>query len=229
MHALLFWQHFSFFLFEGYNITMTPGHLYIISAPSGAGKTSLVKALIEHNDNIMPSVSHTTRPRRSGEVDGVDYHFVSDSEFRAMLADNAFLEYAEVFDYFYGTSRYEVDSKRSKGIDVILEIDWQGARQIHALIPEAISIFILPPSLETLLERLNARGQDHQSVIERRMTAARKEMVHYDEYQYLIINDVFSDALDQLHCIVTSNRLKLKQQQHDHAALLHALIGEEVK
>ncbi len=211
------------------NSTLTgllPGHLYIISAPSGAGKTSLVKALIEHTDNIEPSVSHTTRPQRIGEVDGIDYHFISDAQFREMLADNDFIEYAEVFGHFYGTSRYEVESKRSKGIDVILEIDWQGARQLHSLIPGAISIFILPPSLETLLERLYARGQDNQNVIEQRMTAARKEMIHYDEYQYLIINDVFSEALDQLHCIVTAKRLTLKQQKYQHAALIHSLTGE---
>ncbi len=205
------------------------GHLYIISAPSGAGKTSLVKALLERTVNLEPSISHTTRARRNGEIEGIDYHFVSEFQFRHMLAENAFLEYAEVFDHLYGTAKNEVAQKRSQGIDIILEIDWQGARQLQLLIPESISIFILPPSLETLHDRLNSRGLDDEAVINRRMTAARNEMIHYDEYQYLIINDVFNDALDELHCIVTANHLQLQQQQQKHQTLLQSLMEQEFK
>lgn len=208
---------------------MNKGQLYIISAPSGAGKTSLVKALIEKVPNIMPAVSHTTRQCREGEVDGKDYHFIETAVFQEMIECGAFLEYADVFAHYYGTSRKEVESKRSQGIDVILEIDWQGARQIMELVPDAISIFILPPSMQCLHDRLKNRGLDDEDVIQRRMTAAQNEMVHYDEYQYLIINDVFSDALDQLRAIVISHKLSLENQLADHQNLIKELLGDTHK
>jgi len=205
------------------------GQLYIISAPSGAGKTSLVKALISKIHNILPAVSHTTRKCREGEVHARDYYFVEDGVFQEMIECGAFLEYATVFENYYGTSKKEVDKKRSEGIDVILEIDWQGARQIQQMVPDAKSIFILPPSLQALHDRLKNRDLDDENVIQKRMTSAQHEMVHYDEYQYLIINDVFEDALNQLCAIVISNKLTLKNQQYDHQTLINELLGNTQK
>jgi guanylate kinase len=179
------------------------GTLYIVSAPSGAGKTSLVRALLESTaDNLVLSVSHTTRAPRPGEVDGRDYHFVAVETFRHMIEENAFLEHAQVFDHYYGTARAGIDTQLAQGRDVILEIDWQGARQVRRALPQSIGIFILPPSRATLEERLRARGQDDDAVIARRMRDAMSEISHYGEYDYLVINDVFHTARDELATIL---------------------------
>jgi guanylate kinase len=191
---------------------MASGTLYILSAPSGAGKTSLLKALVETEDRIRVSVSHTTRSSRPGEVDGVDYHFVDPEVFLAMVEKGAFLEHAQVFDNYYGTSEESILSQLEQGDDVILEIDWQGARQVRARFPQAVSIFILPPTARALRQRLGARGQDDDAIIERRMRDARDEMSHYAEYDFLVVNDVFDQALSELRAIVQSQRLTLQRQ-----------------
>lgn len=199
--------------------------LYTVSAPSGAGKTSLVKALLERCADIQVSVSHTTRAMRPGEVDGVNYNFVSTEAFQAMLAEQAFLEHAQVFDNFYGTSKLWVEEQLQKGTDVILEIDWQGAEQVRQLMPDTVSVFILPPSRQALEDRLTGRGQDGAEVIARRMQAAVDEMSHYDVADYLVINDDFDVALQELISIVASQRLRLAPQASRHAALLKALLN----
>ncbi len=200
------------------------GQLYIVSAPSGAGKSSLLNALRERVDKLAISVSHTTRPPRPGEQDGVHYHFTPVEVFRQQVADGNFLEYAQVFDNYYGTSRLSVDALRETGKDVILEIDWQGAQQVreHA---DVTSIFILPPTVAALKERLQGRGQDSAETIQRRMRDAQAEISHYREYDYLIINDDFTTALDDLACIFRSERLKLAAQMQQHQALFNALVG----
>ena len=203
----------------------TPGTLYIVSAPSGAGKTSLVKALIEQVSDVRVSVSHTTRAMRPGEVDGVNYHFVERGEFERMIERTAFLEHAEVFGNLYGTSEEWVRDTLADGFDLILEIDWQGAQQIRRLIPEARSIFILPPSREALRHRLNNRGQDSDEVIEHRMTQAVEEMSHYGEYDYLIINDDFRLALEDFKAIFRNRHLTVAHQQLRHAHLLASLLS----
>jgi guanylate kinase len=177
---------------------MKKGKLYIISAPSGAGKTSLIKKLIPITDKLMVSVSHTTRAQRPGEVNGIDYFFSSEEQFKTLIEKQAFLEYAQVFDNYYGTSQKSVEDSLKQGNDVILEIDWQGAEQIRRTLPDTISIFILPPSTEVLRERLQGRGQDSKAVIDRRMQDAVTEMSHYAEYNYLVVNDDFSHALTEL-------------------------------
>ncbi|MDQ5767038.1 guanylate kinase [Thiothrix subterranea] len=201
------------------------GQLYIVSAPSGAGKSSLLNALRERVDKLVISVSHTTRPPRPGEQDGVHYHFTPVEVFRQQVADGNFLEYAQVFDNYYGTSRLSVDALRETGKDVILEIDWQGAQQVRERAESVISIFILPPSIEALSARLHGRGQDSAETIQRRMRDAKNEMSHYPEYDYLIINDDFATALDDLAYIFRSERLKQAQQCQQHQALLNALVG----
>lgn len=201
------------------------GILYIISAPSGAGKTSLVKALLQDTGRLQVSVSHTTRAMRPGEVDGRDYHFVAVDTFQSMVRDGAFLEHAQVFDNFYGTSRAAVLDLLQQGIDVVLEIDWQGAHQVRALFPEAVSIFIAPPSREALEQRLRGRGQDGDEIIARRMRDAVSETSHYAEFDYLVINDVFDTALIELRCIVVANRLRTSRQQALHRALLERLLA----
>ncbi|HHQ41865.1 MAG TPA: guanylate kinase [Chromatiales bacterium] len=203
-----------------------PGTLFIVSAPSGAGKTSLVKALVERDPRVVLSVSHTTRPPRPGERDGVDYHFVDGATFERMAAEGAFLEHAEVFGNRYGTARATVERELAADRDVILEIDWQGARQVRAAMPEAVSVFILPPSREALEERLRGRGQDDETVIARRMARAVDEMSHYDEYDYLVVNDVFETALEDLLAIVRATRLRRPAQAVRHAELLRRLLGE---
>ena len=200
------------------------GTLYTISAPSGAGKTSLVTALLEKSTGLQVSISHTTRPKRPGEVDGVNYHFVSKEQFQAMLTQQAFLEHAQVFSNSYGTSRQWVDDTLASGCNVILEIDWQGAAQIHQQNPDTVSIFVLPPSKNTLLERLTQRGQDGAEVIAQRIAEAQAEMSHFADADFLIINDVFATALDELALIVSSGKLLRKKQQHQHQALIKELL-----
>lgn len=200
------------------------GNLYIISAPSGAGKTSLVSKLLDRDLLIRVSVSTTTRPMRPGEKHGVNYFFVSVAEFKAQIEAGEFLEYAQVFDNFYGTTKASVDQQLAAGQDVILEIDWQGAQQVRQLYPDACSIFIMPPSIEELDRRLNGRGTDSAEIIARRMQDAVSEMTHYPEFDYVVINDDFDAALHQLHAIFVANRLKLDQQQARHGVLFDTLI-----
>ena len=194
---------------------MAQGTLFIISAPSGAGKTSLVAQILARMDNIQASISHTTRAARSGETDAVNYHFVSQQTFHSMVADNAFLEHAEVFGNFYGTSRQWVQETLNAGTDVILEIDWQGAEQVRQQFAQSKSIFILPPSKQALRERLNGRGQDDIEVINKRIAAATEEMSHYVEADYLVINDDFDLALEQLKGIISAQRCKMPIQGHE--------------
>ncbi|WP_347988223.1 guanylate kinase [Methylomonas sp. AM2-LC] len=193
---------------------MIPGKLYIISAPSGAGKTSLVKQLIADTEQLVVSVSHTTRAKRSAEVNGIDYFFVPVEMFTDMIAKQAFLEHAQVYDNFYGTAQQTVEANLAQGLDVILEIDWQGAEQVRRMLPESISIFILPPSIAVLRQRLQNRAQDGEEIIDKRMRAAVAEMSHYCEFDYLLVNDDFEIALNQLKSIIHANRLlQLRQQQ----------------
>ncbi|MDG6778687.1 guanylate kinase [Thiomicrorhabdus sp. zzn3] len=200
------------------------GSLYIISAPSGAGKTSLVSKLIEMDSHITVSISSTTRPMRPGEENGVNYHFLTVDEFQEKIKQDDFLEHAQVFDNFYGTSKSSVEAQLNAGKDVILEIDWQGAQQVRKLIPEAISIFILPPSLDELQRRLNGRGTDSEEVIARRMRDAVNEMSHYDEFDYIVINNHFDTALKQLHSIFSAGRLTKAKQIAQHKNLIDGLI-----
>ncbi|WP_257296913.1 guanylate kinase [Endozoicomonas sp. YOMI1] len=203
---------------------MNIGKLYIIAAPSGAGKTSLVKAMVESTPHVRVSVSHTTRSIRPGEQDGVNYHFTSVEGFRDMLDKGMFLEHAEVFGNYYGTSAHWVREQLNKGEDVILEIDWQGAQQVSRLLPDAVSIFILPPSLEALRERLIGRATDGLSIIERRMSQAVSDMSHYGEFDYLVINDEFDLALRDLQTIIRSQRLSINWMQHYKEDLIKELI-----
>ncbi|MDC1513464.1 guanylate kinase [Porticoccaceae bacterium] len=188
---------------------MATGILFIISAPSGAGKTSLVAELLNNMSNIKASISHTTRDRRPGEVDAVNYHFTSREQFLEMIEQNAFLEHAEVFGNFYGTSQQWVADTLASGEDVILEIDWQGAAQVRKLFPESTSIFILPPSKQALRERLHKRAQDDSEVIEKRIAAATEEMSHYVEADFLVVNDNFDTALQQMMSIVSAQHCRL--------------------
>ncbi|MFL0811167.1 MAG: guanylate kinase [Agarilytica sp.] len=201
------------------------GTLFTVSAPSGAGKTSLVKALIDTTADVCVSVSHTTRTKRRGEQDGVNYHFVDHATFDHMISESAFLEHAKVFTNYYGTSENWVKAKMAEGLDVILEIDWQGAQQIRKIVPDARSIFIVPPSQECLQERLTGRGQDDESVIAARMAEAKSEMSHYSEADFLIINDVFDHALTEFRSIITAERLKLEKQAEKHQSLLAKLLS----
>ncbi|MGB2045099.1 MAG: guanylate kinase [Porticoccaceae bacterium] len=194
---------------------MAQGTLFIISAPSGAGKTSLVTEILARMNNIQASISHTTRAARSGETDAVNYHFVSEQTFHSMVADNAFLEHAEVFGNFYGTSKQWVQQTLNAGTDVILEIDWQGAEQVRQQLAQSKSIFILPPNKQALRERLNGRGQDDIDVINKRIAAATEEMSHYVEADYLVINDDFDLALEQLKGIISAQRCKMPIQGHE--------------
>ena len=201
------------------------GTLFIFSAPSGAGKTSLVKALLDTTGYIGVSVSHTTRAPRPGEADGKDYHFVSKEEFQQLVSEDAFLEHAQVFDNFYGTSQRWVESELEAGRNVILEIDWQGAQQVRRLMPEAVSVFIAPPSIEALEQRLRNRGQDSEEIIQRRMRDARSEMSHYGEYDYLIINDDFNNTLEELRSIIIARRHRIAAQQVRHEETLRNLLS----
>ncbi len=187
---------------------MSKGTLFMVSAPSGAGKTSLLKALLEQDEMLHVSASYTTRPSRPGEEEGKDYHFVDHRDFLQKVEDGSFLEHAKVFDNYYGTDRQEVFDQLDQGYDVILEIDWQGARQIRSSMSDTISIFILPPSEDVLYQRLMDRGQDGEEVIERRMRDAKAQISHYPEFDYLVVNEDFSKALEELRSIVQSNRLR---------------------
>ena len=208
------------------------GNLFILSAPSGAGKSSLIKALLEKHRvsaskasaDMKVSVSHTTREPRPGEVNGEHYHFVTRVEFEALIEDGVFFEYAEVFGNYYGTSRLTIEETLSKGIDVFLDIDWQGARQVKQQLPDAIGIFILPPSIEVLRSRLDSRGQDSESVIAGRMQKAKDEMRHFDEFDYVLINDDFESALSAFESIVFAHRQRLDNQKLRNHSLIDALI-----
>ena len=200
------------------------GRIFIIAAPSGAGKTSLVNAFVPRLDRIKISVSYTTRPPRPDDKEGVDYHFVTDAEFVHMISDHAFLEYANVYGYRYGTGKRWVNEHLQNGIDVILEIDWQGAQQVRNIFPSSVSIFILPPSFHALAQRLEDRQQDNVQVIETRLSKARNELVHYKEFDYLIVNDDFWTAVQDLENIVRAERLRLPVQQQEQAKLLADLL-----
>ncbi len=199
------------------------GILFIVTAASGAGKTSLVRALLESDNQLRKSVSYTTRPARPGEEDGRHYNFVSQQKFADMLKQREFLEHAEVHGNHYSTSKSWIERTMQGGHDILLEIDWQGAQQVRRIFPQAIGIFILPPSLASLEERLKARGQDSPEVIASRLKAARVEMSHVPEFDYVIINDKFEQAVQELICIVRSNRLKLKPQLERHRDLINHL------
>lgn len=207
---------------------MTPkGLLIVVAAPSGAGKTSLVEALLQADPALTVSVSHTTRSVRPGEQDGENYHFVSREAFDAMVAADSFVEHAEVFGNFYGTSKAAIAAPLAAGEDVVLEIDWQGARQVRASFPESVvSIFILPPSMEALKQRLTGRGQDQPAVIEARMAKAVAEMSHYGDFDYLVINDRFEDASRELQTVVAAERLRRERQQARHADLIRSLVPQ---
>jgi len=201
------------------------GTLYIISAPSGAGKTSLVRALVDTVPDIAVSVSHTTRPCRASEEDGVDYHFLDAGTFQAMADSDQFLEHARVYGNWYGTARKTVTENLERGIDVVLEIDWQGAQQVREALPEAISIFVLPPSRSELERRLRGRGQDSDDVIAKRMQAAVDEMSHYNEYDFIVVNDSFGHALSDLMAILRARRLRRAAQMARFKAEIAELLG----
>jgi len=203
------------------------GNLFIISAPSGAGKTSLVHALLNINPQIDVSVSYTTRDPRPGEFDGKDYHFVSRETFLAMAKRGEFLESAEVYGNLYGTSQTWISHENTRGRDILLEIDWQGAAQIRRLFPECISVFILPPSMKALEERLRKRGKDNDAVIAKRMAAVRQDVAHVAEFDYVIINDNLNEALRELNAVVLSARLRSKRQLTRHQDLINQLQNPE--
>ncbi len=202
---------------------MAKGKLVIVTAPSGAGKTTLVSALVNHDEQLCVSVSHTTRPKRPNELDGVNYHFITEEAFLGMLQDGDFLESAEVYGHRYGTSQSWVNDRLAEGLNVILEIDWQGAAQVRNLYPDACSIFILPPSLETLTQRLHERAQDDEDTIEDRMKEARSVIQHVCEADYVVVNDDFNRALEDMRAIVRATGLKTVSQQKNLAGLLDSL------
>jgi guanylate kinase len=201
------------------------GSVFVVSAPSGAGKTSLVKSLLEADPQIKLSISFTTRAPRPGEENGVHYHFVSLDEFMAMLNRGDFLESAEVYGNRYGTSQRWIEQQLATGTDILLEIDWQGAAQVRKLMPQAISIFVLPPSVAALRERLSGRGQDAEDVIARRVAAARDDMSHVGEFDYVIINDDFATASLDLQAVVRAQRLRIDGQMARHQTLIQALLA----
>ena len=204
---------------------MSKGNLFIVSAPSGAGKSSLVKAMLEADPQLRLSISYTTRAPRPGEVNGREYHFVSRDDFQAMLERSEFLESAEVYGNWYGTSQTWIEGEMRAGRDIILEIDWQGAAQVRRLFPEAVSLFILPPSIEELRRRLTGRNQDSDEVIARRVSAAQEDISHALEFDYLVVNDRFEEALADLLAIVRSRRLVMAKQTERQSALLSALLA----
>jgi len=206
------------------------GSLFLVVAPSGAGKSSLVNALLEQEPSIKLSISYTTRPPRPGEKNGREYFFTSTEDFAARRDSAEFLEWAEVFDNYYGTSRIQIAEQMTKGIDVLLEIDWQGAQQVRKQFPQAVGIFILPPSIAALEERLKKRGQDEDHVITRRILAAGGEIAHAAEFEYVIINQDFTEALSELSAVVKATRCRFAQQMTRNPSLfaqlgIHALAG----
>jgi guanylate kinase len=212
----------------------TLGNLFILAAPSGAGKSSLIKALLDkhqstdvHNNAMQVSVSHTSRAPRPGEVDGQEYHFVDRTTFEGLIEHDAFFEWAEVFGNYYGTSKIVIDQTLRQGIDVFLDIDWQGARQVKAQIPDTATIFVAPPSQQELHRRLTERGQDSPEVIAQRMTQAVSEISHYHEFDYIVVNDDFSAALNELDAIVSTRRLRKEKQIIRHQQLFENLLGCE--
>ena len=204
-------------------INKKQGNLFIISAASGAGKTSLVKKLLTLINDLTLSISHTTRDPRPSEIDGKDYFFVTNKIFEAMIKEDKFLETAKCHGSFYGTSRNFVEEVRDAGKDIIFEIDWQGAKSIKAIFPEAISIFILPPSLKKLEERLTARGQDSENTIKARLSVAKSEMSHVNQFDYVTINDKFDDALEELQSIIMAEKLNTKYQTNNYQELIDQL------
>ena len=205
---------------------MSSSCLFTVSAPSGAGKTSLGKALLDKRPDVTACVSHATRDKRPGEVDGEDYHFVSIDEFERLVAEDAFLEYAQVFDNYYGTSQKAVEELLRQGKHVILEIDWQGALQVKQKLPDTVGVFILPPSRETLRQRLTDRATDNVTVIERRMAEADREMSHYSAAEFLIINDDFEQALYDLDSVIHSQGLTLQRQRLKYPELIASIEQE---
>lgn len=201
------------------------GILFVVSAPSGAGKTSLVEALLENDPALSLSVSYTTRPARPGEIDGSHYHFVDRARFEEMVEAKAFIEYARVFDNAYGTAEATLRETLNQGQDLLLEIDWQGARQVRARFPASVSIFIAPPSLPALEQRLRGRGQDSDDVIRDRMGKAQDELSHWPEYDYLVVNEHFEKALSDLACIVTTERLRTDHQGKREQDRLRLMLG----
>ena len=199
--------------------------LFVVSAPSGAGKTSLLKSLVPSDPGLSLSVSHTTRPMRPGEEDGVHYHFVSVEAFQALAGQGGFLEQAQVFGNYYGTAEETVQTQLASGRDLVLEIDWQGARQVRRRFPEAVSVFIAPPSIEALEQRLGDRGQDDAGIIHHRMQEAVEELSHYPEYDYLVMNDDFEQALSELESIVRAERLRMSRNASVHARALSRMLG----
>ena len=204
---------------------MNDPNLFVVAAPSGGGKTSLINALLEQDRQVKLSVSHTTRPPRPGERDGVHYHFVDQASFLNLVGQGAFLEHARVFDYYYGTGRMEVERQLKAGFDVLLDIDWQGARQIRASFPSCCGIFIIPPSLDVLRQRLIARGQDREDVIQRRMRDAQSEISHWSEFDFIIINDVFDEALADMQSIIRHGKLKRPENEVQSREILAELLG----
>lgn len=204
-------------------MTNTTGCLFIISAPSGTGKTSLVRALLQADPDLSLSISHTSRPPRAEELNGRDYHFVSETAFKEMLLRGEFLESAEVYGNLYGTSQKWILEAMTSGRDILLEIDCQGAKQVRQIFPQAIGIFILPPSAETLEIRLKKRGQDNIDIIQKRLAAAREEVSHINEFDYVIINNKLEEALGDLTCVVRAERLRRSRQLMKHCALITQL------
>ncbi len=202
------------------------GTLYIVAAPSGAGKSSIVNAVLQRDTGIALSISFTSRGPRPGERHAQHYHFISADEFQQMIAAGDFFEYARVHGDWKGTARQSVEPQLAAGKDVLLEIDWQGARQVREKIPEAVSVFILPPSRDALEQRMRARGQDSEEVIQQRLANAREEMSHYDEFDYVIVNDVFETAVGEMHAIFTASRLRRQPQQVRHRQLIADLLAE---
>lgn len=204
------------------------GRVYVISAPSGGGKTTLVEALMAQDSDVTRAVTHTTRDAREGEENGIDYHFVTKDQFKEMIAANAFLEYAHVFDNLYGTSLAEVKKHTETGKDVVLVIDWQGADSVKAIMPEAELIFIIPPSIASLEERLSARKQDDLDVVKKRMADAVNQIRHYEKFDYVVVNDDFSTALQDLRDIFRVNRLRTEYQKAKNHRLLDGLLAEKI-
>jgi guanylate kinase len=217
-------RRFKYYMIDSAHGTLT-GTLYIIAAPSGTGKTSLVKALTDNIANLTVSISHTTRAIRPGEIDGKHYFFISEQSFVDKIHSADFLEYARVYDYYYGTAKDTVQEMLASNKDVILEIDWQGAKQIRQLYPSSVGIFIVPPSRTSLQSRLQERAQDPAKIINKRMAKAAEEISHYREFDYLVVNDDFEQALQELTAIIYCQRLKVERQAKIHEQLLEHLLA----